>query len=132
MTQTLSITEAARRLAVSEKTVRRRIQRGELTAERAPAPGGFEYRVSLDDQLAETAPHGRTDGGMATDGQHLASETDLGKALEMLRQQIEEKDRQIAELHVLLRQAHEVVVRALPAPGSTGERRSRWWWPFGR
>lgn len=42
----ITITEAARRLGVSTKTVRRRIAEGSLAAHKASGPGGFQYRVT--------------------------------------------------------------------------------------
>lgn len=44
----ISVREAAIRLGVSESDVRRRIQRGELRAEKLPRPGGTLLRVLLD------------------------------------------------------------------------------------
>ncbi len=43
----LTLAEAAKRLGVTEKTLRRRIQRGELTAIRVPRPQGHEWRVAV-------------------------------------------------------------------------------------
>ena len=42
----VTVTEAARRLGVSTKTVRRRIADGSLAAHKALGPGGFCYRVT--------------------------------------------------------------------------------------
>jgi excisionase family DNA binding protein len=45
----LSTSQAAARLGVSEKTVRRRIERGELDAEKVPLDGGgVQWRIRLD------------------------------------------------------------------------------------
>jgi len=48
----LSVHEAAKRLGVSEATIRRRIRRGELRALKHPLPSGYEWRVLLDDHPA--------------------------------------------------------------------------------
>ncbi len=48
----LSVHEAAKRLRVSEATIRRRIRRGELHAIKHPLPSGYEWRVVLDDHPA--------------------------------------------------------------------------------
>jgi MerR family copper efflux transcriptional regulator len=43
--QYLSVSEAAKMLGVSEKTVRRRIKAGDLLAELVPGPYGQQYRI---------------------------------------------------------------------------------------
>jgi len=49
---TVSITEAAKRLGVSEKTVRRRLSGGALRGERVSRPQGYTWAVHLDDDVA--------------------------------------------------------------------------------
>ncbi len=49
---TVSITEAAQRLGVSEKTVRRRLSAGTLRGERVGRPQGYTWAVHLDDDVA--------------------------------------------------------------------------------
>ena len=48
---TVSITEAAQRLGVSEKTVRRRLSGGALRGERVKRPQGYTWAVHLDDDV---------------------------------------------------------------------------------
>ena len=48
---TVSITEAAKRLGVSEKTVRRRLSGGALRGERVSRPQGYTWAVHLDDDV---------------------------------------------------------------------------------
>ena len=48
---TVSITEAAQRLGVSEKTVRRRLSGGTLRGERVSRPQGYTWAVYLDDDV---------------------------------------------------------------------------------
>ena len=48
---TVSITEAAERLGVSEKTVRRRLSGGALRGERVSRPQGYTWAVHLDDDV---------------------------------------------------------------------------------
>jgi excisionase family DNA binding protein len=48
---TVSITEAAQRLGVSEKTVRRRLSGGTLRGERVTRPQGYTWAVHLDEGL---------------------------------------------------------------------------------
>ena len=49
---TVSITEAAQRLGVSEKTIRRRLGGGTLRGERVSRPQGYTWAVHLDDDVA--------------------------------------------------------------------------------
>ncbi len=62
---TVSITEAAQRLGVSEKTVRRRLGGGTLRGERVSRPQGYTWAVHLDDDVGfrpVSVPNGhRTD-----------------------------------------------------------------------
>lgn len=52
--QGVSVKEAAVALGVSQKTIRRRIRTGILPAEKVPRPGGFEYRVDIDQAIASS------------------------------------------------------------------------------
>jgi hypothetical protein len=68
---------------------------------------------------------------------HREDYTNLTTAtVELLKGQLEEKDRQIAELHVLLREAQGQLKGLLPAPQGEeqqwerGKKGRRWWWPF--
>jgi excisionase family DNA binding protein len=66
---TLSVQEAAARLGVSEKTIRRRIKSGALPAFQLPTSQGYEWRVQVDDAAAHldgapvhAAGHGQEPG----------------------------------------------------------------------
>ena len=136
----VSVTEAANLLGVSEETVKRRLRRGELRGERRRRPQGYVWLVDLLDESFSTTTH---DHSTTTQGDRGDHDTDhntsgdeghylLQEMVEMLQtqvkaqqEQLESKDRQISELHVLLQQAQERVNRMLPPP-----RRRRWWWPF--
>lgn len=126
-----TISEAARALGISEKTVRRHIKSGRLKAwmedgqwfiERA-GKGQTEgrHRVGSD----QTTGRQRVDTGERLGRQ--ASSADRGAlqaTIELLKQQLQEKDRQIGELHVLLREAQGQIQKMLPAPS-----KRRWWNP---
>jgi excisionase family DNA binding protein len=130
--QQVSIDEAARRLSVSQDTIRRRIRNGELQAHQETRPQGYIWRVTLPDE--EPEPEAQNHVGDT----YLSSE--LAEALRntiqrqddtiaQLRTQLEAKDtqletraREVQELHVLLQQAQA----ALPSP-SKGKPWWRWW-----
>jgi hypothetical protein len=101
----VTIAEAARLLRLSEYTVRRRVRTGELPGEQVVTPQGFVWMVEVDDEPPDTSSSGEL--------------TTLRESLALLREQLTIKDKQIAELHVLLQQTQI----ALPAPGN-----GRPWW----
>jgi hypothetical protein len=108
----VTITEAARRLGISERTVRRRLHNGDLPGRQLAIPQGFVWTVEMPDDT----PNGQAND-KATDWEPEA----LRELVEVLKDQIETKDQQIKELHVLLQQAQA----ALPAPSE-----NRSWWRF--
>ena len=116
----LSITEAAHRLRLSHDTIRRRLRSGDLQGQKIKGPGGFRWEVFIDDG---PTVKGVTDDGNhgddAQDGNHGDDGND-GALVEILREELAEKNRQISELHRLLAQT---ALNA--APG-------RPWWAFWR
>ena len=52
----LSVHEAAEKLGCSEKTIRRRIKAGTLSAYQLPTSQGYEWRVVLDDNTVHPPP----------------------------------------------------------------------------
>jgi hypothetical protein len=106
----VTITEAARRLGISERTVRRRLHNGDLPGRQLATPQGFVWTVEMPDDV----PNDQTNGKVA-DGELEA----LRELVAVLKDQVETKDQQIKELHVLLQQAQA----ALPAP-----RENHPWW----
>ena len=116
----VSIAQAASTLGVSEKTIRRRIKRGFLKAQLVGTPPRYDIPSEEVDIVQETSNQGEDNG------------VDVGMGnvyprwIEVLREQLQEKDRQIKELHILLQGAHEQTGRMLESGGV----RHRKWWPF--
>ena len=98
---TVTIQEAAQHLGVSQDTVRRRIRKEELQARQTPTPQGFRWMVELEEdaQTAPAPPH-RPDIG----GAQVKDDAYDGALVEILREELAEKNRQISELHRLLAQ----------------------------
>ena len=144
----VSMPEAALYLGISVDTVRRRLHRGELNGHQEPTAQGFRWIIDIPDDtftdpgnapatatLRQNGSHpGATlDATLSQSGTTPASpgelealreiidvvKTEVVVLQEQLRTQLEAKDNQIQQLHVLLQQTQAM----LPAPP---EHRS-WW-----
>ncbi len=115
-----SIAQAAAQLGVHPTTIRRQIRAGKLPAELVDG----QWTIH-DDAIAEAMEQGQHSKQDARDDNSGAYQM----LIPVLERQLEEKDRQIRELHVLLQAAQEQTQRML-STGSTPGPRRRWWWPF--
>jgi hypothetical protein len=133
----LTITEASHQLGVSVHTLKRRLKRGELEGQQQTTPQGFAWLIEVPDEAPKMnsgaldgpdhvpvdVPSGTPDGVPNTTQRELHRMEEFIESLKdevtTLRGQLETKDRQIEQLHVLLQQAQS----ALPAP-----RDNRPWW----
>ena len=86
----VGIPEAARILGMSQDTVRRRLNNGELKGTKVPGPGGFRWTVDVDG-FNKQEP---TNNGGLVDV--------LKDQVADLRTQLEARTREISELHQLL------------------------------
>ena len=112
----LTIKEAAKRLRVSELTIRRRLAKGLISGVQEPTPQGYVWMVELSDDEVEG------DQGIT---QELISRMDdtiaiLSEQVKVQQEELGAKNKQIEQLHILLQQAQA----ALPAPK---EDRQSWW-----
>jgi hypothetical protein len=108
-----TIPEAARRLGVSEHTVRRRVRSGELPGKQVAAPQGFTWVVDIPDDL----PEPETSSSEVQALRELVA--NLQDRINAQGKELEAKNKQIEQLHVPLQQAQA----ALPSP-----RDNRSWW----
>jgi excisionase family DNA binding protein len=133
----VSIPEAAATLGVSQDTIRRRIHKGELKAEKVHTPKGPAWLIDLpghaqaDATTASADSHGADRQAYAAHelGDYAAPSEDaktawaevhrLEQMVSILQSEVESRRREVQELHVLLQQAQA----ALPAP-----RDNRPWW----
>jgi DNA-binding transcriptional MerR regulator len=134
----LTMVEAAHQLGVSVDTVKRRIQKGELRGHQQPRPQGFVWLVEMPDESnqpgsnpADTPVDTAVSMGELRRLEEMVqflkaelvardAQTESWKQeAEAHREQLQAKDRQIEQLHVLLQQAQA----ALPAAGD-----NRSWW----
>ena len=84
----VSINEAADALHISTQTVRRRLAKGLIQGTKQETAQGYRWLIDIPDNQEEMLPNGSDDNAL----------------LEVLREQLKEKDRQIGELHRLLAQ----------------------------
>jgi hypothetical protein len=113
----VTIKEAAKRLRVSELTIRRRLAKGLISGVQEPTPQGYVWMVELSDDEVEG------DQGIT---QELISRMDdtiaiLSDQVKVQQEELVAKNKQIEQLHVLLQQAQA----ALPAPQ---ENQHSWWY----
>ena len=123
------VAEAARRLCVSEDTVKRRLHKGELLGYRQTRPQGFTWLIELPDEpeklddtgTADTEDTPATTTVSAVEVRRLEESFGVVKMeLDLCHQQIKVKDRQIEQLHALLQQSQTL----LPA---LKRERPQWW-----
>jgi transposase len=119
----VSIKEAARRLDVSDLTIRRRLNSGELQGIQEPKGKSHIWWVLMPEEETESEaknleqePEGNSRGEVEALRDLVAV---LKEQLDIKDKQLETRAREVQELHVLLQQAQT----ALPAP-----RDNRPWW----
>ena len=116
----LSIPEAVHTLGLSQDTIRKRLRSGDLQGQKVKGAGGFRWEVFVAD---DPTVKGVTQDGNHTNDVQDGNHGDHGNGsdlVEILREELTEKNRQISELHRLLAQT---ALNA--APG-------RPWWAFWR
>jgi transposase len=121
----VSIKEAARRLDVSDLTIRRRLNSGELQGIQEPKGKSHIWWVLMPEEETESEaknleqePEGNSPGEVEALRDLVAV---LKEQLDIKDKQLETRAREVQELHVLLQQAQA----GLPAP-----RDNRPWWRF--
>jgi excisionase family DNA binding protein len=123
--QRVSIKEAARRLNVSDLTIRRRLNSGELQGVQEPKGKSHIWWVLLsEEEIDSQAESPEQDGELQDDTQgEVAALRDLvgvlKEQLDIKDKQLETRAREVQELHVLLQQSQA----GLPAPKD-----NRSWW----
>lgn len=112
----LTISQAAQHIGISGKTVRARLAQGTLQGHKQSSPGGFRWIIELPTQGTLEGAQGNPGAAQAT--LELPEHGLLASIIEGLRSELEAKNQQISELHVLLQQT-----AALTAPKAD----RRWW-----
>ncbi len=115
--QYIGVTEAARILGISEHAVRQRAYRGSLPSRRE----GKHLLVAIPDEQDAEISH-KTSHKTRRDETYETSETpdrfdDLRAEVVFLRQQLVAREREVAELHVLLQRAQPVLPATIAQDG---------------
>lgn len=103
----LTITQAAERLGVSTDTIRRRIKRGQLQAEKEARPQGSRWMVEIADE--DVPPDDATVAGLQAE-------------VSALRTEVESRRREMERLYQLLDQQQQLAMAAQRQLTATIER----------
>ena len=131
----VSIAEAGKILGVAEITIRRRLRSGEVKGQKRSTPQGYVWMVELSEEdLRRNQEHEEGNGKRQSDPIEVEVADEVGFLRQMVeflkkdltsrelswQQQLQAKDKQIEQLHVLLQQAQT----ALSVPR---EDHQPWW-----
>ena len=125
MTQTLTIPEAAKALNVSDKTIRRWIDVGKLTAEKGDRKWSVyvDLDIDLDNDLDVEKDTDRTDV------QHFKAQLDRADSeISHLREQLARRDEQIDHLTQLLAMQTKTTAALTERLQASKDMRRRSWW----
>jgi predicted site-specific integrase-resolvase len=116
----VTIKEAAERLGISEVTIRRRLRTGQLKGYQESPPTG-KWFIEVSDDDVEQGEAGADDDDDVLELVDALRDTikRQDEVIALLKHQLEAREREVQELHVLLQQSQT----ALPAAGD-----NRSWW----
>jgi transposase-like protein len=126
----LTINEAAQKLGLSPNTIRRRLHSGELIGFQRETPQGYTWVIQLEEEMLANAKSSGNDEALNNCRETIrAQQETIGILLDEvshLRSQIDNRGREVQELHVLLQQAQ----KALPVPQNGHDKNgaSASWW----
>jgi hypothetical protein len=103
MDEEVPIAVAAQRLGVSPDTIKRRIKHGELQARRVGRPQGYRWLVSLPDTAA-SVDAGSMHSSTVALAVAQAEVRRLEATVRLLSRELDVRQREISQLHVLLGQ----------------------------
>ena len=141
-TNRVGIDEATRHFGISTKTIRRWIQSGRLPAQKLYKGKGYEYLIDISGYSPEQSPaqqdidietpdersrnqpvRGETQQESDMDNMSIALEA-KNELIKHLQEEITEKNRQIGEILLVLRQTQILLPEA--------KQKKHRWWPFSK
>jgi hypothetical protein len=118
--QWITIHEASKLVSKSNQTIKRLIDKSiknqlpnQLRYQKKPANRGYSWKINKKDLLSH---YGLIDQDNINNksNDRLNNQSEI---IKILKNELESKNRQISELHVLLKQAQDKVKNILPMPG---------------
>ena len=125
----IKIKQAAEILGVSEKTIRRRIAKGQIQATKGKSPQGFIYLIDVNDDISSESQN--SNNLKIADNNNNPPQNILD--LELLKKQFELKDQQIEsqknQIESQINQINELykIIPKLESDISKISDKSRWW-----
>ena len=128
----IKIKQAAEILRVSEKTIRRRIAKGQIHATKGKTPQGFIYLIDINDDIPSTSQNPTKLKNADRDNnppQNILDLDLLKKQFELKDQQIESQKNQIESQINQINQFNELykIIPKLESDISKISDKSRWW-----
>ena len=125
----IKIKQAAETLGVSEKTIRRRIAKGQIQATKGKTPQGFIYLIDINDDIPSTsqAPTKlKNETGDSNATQNILDLELLKKQFDLKDQQIESQKMQIESQISQINELYKIIPK-LESDISAIYDKSRWW-----
>ena len=125
----IKINQAAEILGVSEKTVRRRIAKGQIQATKGKTPQGFIYLIDINDDISPTSQTPtklKNEGSDSNPPQNILDLELLKKQFDLKDQQIESQKMQIESQISQINELYKIIPK-LESDISAIYDKSRWW-----
>ena len=125
----IKINQAAEILGVSEKTIRRRIAKGQIQATKGKTPQGFIYLIDINDDISPTSQTPtklKNEGSDSNPPQNILDLELLKKQFDLKDQQIESQKMQIESQISQINELYKIIPK-LESDISAIYDKSRWW-----
>ena len=125
----IKINQAAEILGVSEKTIRRRIAKGQIQATKGKTPQGFIYLIDINDDIppaSQTPTKLKNEDSDSNPPQNILDLELLKKQFDLKDQQIESQKMQIESQISQINELYKIIPK-LESDISAISDKSRWW-----
>ena len=123
----IKINQAAEILGVSEKTIRRRIAKGQIQATKGKTPQGFIYLIDINDDISSKSQDSlEIKGENSNPPQNILDLELLKKQFELKDQQIESQKNQIESQINQITELYKIIPK-LQSDISRISDKSSWW-----
>tara|TARA_Y100001960_G_C14521217_1_gene751379 strand:- start:23 stop:424 length:402 start_codon:yes stop_codon:yes gene_type:complete len=125
----IKIKQAAEILGVSEKTIRRRIAKGQVQATKGKTPQGFIYLIDINDDISPTTQNPEelnTENNASNLPQNILDMELLKKQFDLKDQQIESQKKQIESQINQIEELYKIIPKLQSDINKISDK-SRWW-----